>query len=247
MHDPWLEKISDSIDGLLEPAGEQALQDHLAGCAECRTLQAELRDVVAAARSAADTPPSSDLWAGIAAGIRELDPNAMPTAPDRLEMLSPVAPLKPRRSPARARRFSFSAPQLAAAAVVLMTLSGAAVWFGALARPDGSTVATGTIIQSSGSGPRAVRPVGLTAASADYAEDVATLEQALEDNRAQLDPSTIEVIERSLESIDRAIEDARTALAADPGNPYLHRQLDNTMRKKIDVLQRAAGVQRAQS
>jgi hypothetical protein len=72
-------------------------------------------------------------------------------------------------------------------------------------------------------------------------DDVAALEQALEQNSAQLDPVTIDVIQRSLEAINDAIDDARAALEADPGNPYLHRQLDNTMRKKIDVLRRATG------
>jgi hypothetical protein len=50
----------------------------------------------------------------------------------------------------------------------------------------------------------------------EFTDDVVELERALEQNRAQLDPATVEVIERSLESIDRAIEDARAALAAIP-------------------------------
>jgi hypothetical protein len=72
-----------------------------------------------------------------------------------------------------------------------------------------------------------------------YDRDVAELERALEENRGSLDPATVEVIERSIEAIDAAILDARDALASDPGNPHLHRQLDSTMRKKLDVLRRA--------
>ncbi|MGH7447609.1 MAG: zf-HC2 domain-containing protein, partial [Longimicrobiales bacterium] len=35
MHDPWIEKLSDHIDGLLNDADARALAEHLADCAEC--------------------------------------------------------------------------------------------------------------------------------------------------------------------------------------------------------------------
>lgn len=240
MHDPWIEKISDSIDGQLSAAEEQALQEHLAGCAECCDIAAELRNVVAAAQDAPVVEPATDLWPQIAARLGE--PGGQPW----LTELAALSPQSSRRAARAPRRFSFSAPQLAAAAVVLMALSGAAVWMIG-GGPTAPAVSTGTIIQSAGGPPRSVQPVAATAVPAGYYDDVASLERALEENRGQLDPATVDVIERSLESIDRAIEDARSALAADPGNPYLHRQLDNTMRRKIDVLRRATGAQRAQS
>src|SRR5690606_33702619 len=105
---------------------------------------------------------------------------------------------------------------------------------------------SGTVVQAAGDVGRNVRMVDLRP-EPQYTGDIAALEAALEANRDRLDPATIDVIERSLESIDRAIEDARAALDADPGNPYLHRQLDNTMRKKVDVLRLATRVQRAES
>lgn len=244
MHDPWIEQISDSIDGCLSAPEEHALQEHLASCAECRSIAAELRNVVAAAHDAPDLELARDLWPQIALQLGG-DAAGWP-ALAQLGTLSPMAPLQGAGTRRIPRRFSFSAPQLAAAAVVLMALSGAAVWV-VSGPPPAAAVATGTIIQSAGSAPRSVQTVSAAAAPADYENDVAGLERALEENRGQLDPATVEVIERSLESIDRAIEDARSALAADPNNPYLHRQLDNTMRKKIDVLRRATGAQRAQS
>ena len=45
-------------------------------------------------------------------------------------------------------------------------------------------------------------------------------------------------------TIDRAIADARAALAADPANAYLHRHLDRTMKQKLDLLQQAAKIDR---
>lgn len=115
------------------------------------------------------------------------------------------------------------------------------------ARSAVPSVASGTIIQSAGDPVRSTSTVAAVVPPTDYTQDVTTLERALEENRAELDPATVEIVQRSLESIDRAISDARSALAADPGNPYLHRQLDKTMQKKIDVLRRATGTRRAQS
>lgn len=245
MHDPWIEKISDAIDGLLSPDEQRELDEHLAGCAECRGIADELREVVAAAQAAPLIEPARDLWPEIAARIDTGDRTAPPRDAARLAGLSP---LTVHGAPTRgARRFSFSAPQLAAAAVMLMMLSGASVWL-LSGGEAGQAAASGTIIQSSGGLPSSTRMVSAAPQPAPgYDDHIADLEAALEASRSSLDPATVEIVERSLESIDRAIEDARTALEADPGNPHLHRQLDNTMRKKIDVLQRATGVQRAQS
>jgi anti-sigma factor RsiW len=251
MHDPWIERISASIDGLLSEADEQALHAHLDECTECRRIAGELRKVVAVAHEAAEVAPARDLWPGIEATIAgtAVDPAAQQGR--QAGRASAVTPLHghPRRYRMThgPRRLSLSMPQLAAAAVVLMFMTGSAVWL-VSGRPDTASVAAaGTLIQSAGGEPRSTQTVATRSASPDYTGDLAELERALEQNRARLDPATVEVIERSLEAIDRAIEDARSALAADPGNPYLHRQLDNTMRKKIDVLRRATGAQRARS
>jgi anti-sigma factor RsiW len=215
MHDPWIDRLSEFVDGALDAAETTALEQHLAGCAECRDIVAELRAVVAAAQDAGDSEPPRDLWSGIHTAITGS---------------AAVTPL-PQRT---VRRFSFSMPQLAAAALVIMSLSGGAVWLAS--RTSAPDLASGTIVQSSGSARQvATQPL----VEPEYPADIEGLERALEQNRAQLDPATVEVIERSLEAIDRAIDDARAALDNDPGNPYLHRQLDNTMRKKVDILRRA--------
>ena len=247
MHDPWIERISDSIDGTLDASAEQALTAHLQECAECRSVAQELRSVVAAAHEAPLLEPTRDLWPAIASQLGTRRTTGAPLASSYIARMAAVSPLRPGSARSRpARRFSFSAPQLAAAAVLLMALSGTAVWLAGNG-PPAQPVATGTIIQSADDEPGSAQLTALPGPGAEYEADVADLERALEENRARLDPVTVDVIERSLESIDRAIEDARTALAADPGNPYLHRQLDNTMQKKIAVLRRAAGVQRARS
>jgi anti-sigma factor RsiW len=237
MHDPWTDRLSAYIDGELDDADARALETHLRQCDVCTTTLAGLRDVVAAARTLPDHEPPHDLWAGIAAGI------AADTAAREVDVL----PLRPRR--AVAARFSFTAPQLAAAALVLMTLSGAAVWFAVgsdtRAAAANGAVAAGTIFQSAVGAPADVRLAAVPAPVAGAAEDAREIEAALESARGTLDPSTVAVLERSIESIEAAIADARAALEADPGNPYLQRQLDSTLQRRQDVLRRASGVRRA--
>lgn len=223
MNDMWTDRLSEYMDGALSPADTAALERHLTECDDCVTILGELREVVGAAGAAEGILPERDLWSGIAA---------------RIEQGTDVLPLRP-----VARRFSFSLPQLAAAAVVLMAFSGGAVYLLQQDQPAVQT-ASGTIAQNAAGG--AVRLVADEPPAADpqVVADVAALEQALAESRDRLDPATVEVVERSLESIDVALRAATDALEADPGNPYLHRQLDNTMRKKLDLLRRATGTQR---
>jgi hypothetical protein len=235
MTDPWTDRLSEYLDGELSAREARQLEEHLATCDDCRSVAAGLRAVIeAAALLPADVEPARDLWPGIAAATtaREEAPAAV------LEFNRFV------RAPAMRRRFTFSVPQLAAAAVLLVAVSaGTALWLGGGA---GGATATGVIVQSAG-GPvnGEVRLVSSGGTDADVDAEIARLEETLALRRDALDPATVEVLERSLESIDSAMEAARAALADDPGNPLLARQLDNTTQMKLDMLRRVHRVQRA--
>jgi hypothetical protein len=139
----------------------------------------------------------------------------------------------PAASPRIGRRWSFSLPQLAAAAILLMTLSGSAVWLmRSTVLPPGATTAT-----------PAAAPAAINAsnsASQSYTAAVADLERVLAGGRGQLDTTTVRVIEQNLATIDRAIAQAQRALLADPANLYLNTHLAETMRRKLDLLRHAA-------
>lgn len=83
--------------------------------------------------------------------------------------------------------------------------------------------------------------VGWEEAYGEYDQAVADLEAVLEKGREVLDPETIRVLEENLQSIDRAIQDAGDALMNDPASTLLQRFLADNLRKKVDLLRRAAG------
>ena len=212
MNDLWTNRLSEYIDGELDNTERAALEAHLATCGHCYAALADLRQVVARAKSLEDREPAKDLWTGIRAGIAGSEPRRH----------APVA-LK--------RRFSFSAPQLLAASIALALLSGGGMWM-ALKPSSGVTTVAGTRQTN----PRErITPVTWTS-QADQA--VAELEDALTRNESQLDTATVRVVRQSLAVIDRAITDARAALLRDPGSTYLNLHLANTMRRKVELLRR---------
>jgi hypothetical protein len=168
-------------------------------------------------------PPSADLWAGIEA---------------RLDPVTPVmTPLHARPS----RRFSFTVPQLAAAGLALMVMSGGAVW---ILQHGGRATELPRVAATS-----EVDPSALPIAVADphYDEAIADLEEALNAGRTQLDPGTVAILETNLKAIDAAIEQSRRALADDPANVYLHNHLAETRQLKLALLRRGVGLLNSKS
>ncbi len=65
MHEEWTDLMSAAVDGELDPVTTRRLESHLAGCAECAAVMADLRGLIAAASSYQGVAPASDLWPGI--------------------------------------------------------------------------------------------------------------------------------------------------------------------------------------
>ena len=60
------------------------------------------------------------------------------------------------------------------------------------------------------------------------------------ERRAQLEPQTIEVLERSMTLIDQAITESRAALAKDPASQFLAAQLARSYSTKLTLLRSTA-------
>ena len=214
MTDQWTDRLSEYLDGELAAAEHQALAAHLATCDACTATLAELREVIARAAALTPRPPQAELW---------------PAIEPRLDRVTPVVKGPGTRVE---RRFSFTLPQLAAAGLALIVMSGGAVWVlqhggaatdlppvAATSEPDASSV-----------------PVAL--ADPRYDEAIADLQQALAAGRAHLDPGTVRILDANLETIDKAIEQSRRALATDPANVYLHSHLAEARQRKLALLRR---------
>jgi len=211
MTDQWMHRLSEYLDGDLTPVERSELEEHLAACETCPRVLDELRIVMAQAAVLPDREPEADLWPAVRDAIAQ----------------GRVVPIHAARP---ARRFSFSLAQVTAAAAALILVSATAVWLAVGKR----TVADGRSIDSGLVQPVFFDPRG----RADSA--ITELERVLAEEHGRLDSSTVRILAQNLALIDRAIEQARKALESDPGNAYLNDHLARTMRKKIDVLRRAA-------
>jgi hypothetical protein len=211
MTDPWLDRLSEYLDDELTPADRLAIERHLLDCTHCREVLDELRGVTEEARALQDDAPARDLWPGIVKAL-------------------------PGRA-GRSWRLTLSLPQTLAASVLLMLVSGLAVWL-FIERSRTAVVFEDAI---------AARPAVVSASFTDpkYDRAVADLARVLQDGRGRLNPRTVAVLERNLATIDRAIAEARGALERDPGDPFLNSHLAEQRQRKLALLREAKNLVRS--
>jgi anti-sigma factor RsiW len=218
MNDQWMNRLSEYLDGELDSTERAALEAHLATCGQCYAALGELRQVVARAKALHDTPPATDLWPDIRAQL---------TRGSETRRHAPVS-----------RRFSFTVPQLLAASIALVLLSGGSAWLALRQRPTNTPEPVAATL------PPNTRLAGWTG-STDVA--IAELQAALVQNEKRLDSTTVRIVRKNLAIIDRAITEARIALRNDPGNAYLNLHLADTMRRKVELLRRVNDMAAARS
>ncbi len=203
-----------------------ALDRHLSACNECRAVLDQLREVRTRAQRLEDRVPGNELWTGIAARIRA----------DGEQQASREATSTPRER----WRVALSVPQLLAAGVALMIVSGGAVQLMHTNRDANVSLAGQSVVET---------PGVVTAAFdiREYDLIIAELQLVLEERRAALAPATVRTLEHNLAVIDRAIAEATDALAQDPSNEYVAGHLAKTMKQKVRLLQRMVSMPSAAS
>lgn len=243
--------LAEYLEGALDRPSRNAAEAHLGECLRCASLVCDLQNI---RRDAAKLPvlePSRDLWEGIAARIE-----------------TPVIRLEPRVEPVvtspRWVRLGLAAAGLVAVtagATYLLTVQRLGAGSDpviASGNPGGDT-SIGVVPSVVGSGapspdPALGAPVSPAAPSAGavavsrspipatvtYDREIARLRTVLDLRRTDLDPATIAIVENSLSTIDRAISDARTALARDPASAFLNEQLNKALEKKLGLLRTVA-------
>lgn len=236
--------LQDFREGLLSPEVEGEVREHLAGCARCRGELEVLADLLEGmAELPREVQPSRDLWPQIAwriagerngleaAGAGE-EVGRESISGDDAGREAGAARKHPRAPRIGGWRVDLAAWQLMAAGIVVALISGASVW--ALLSDRGGEMGPAAVPPS-----WTAQPAGWQEAYGAYDEAVADLEAVLEQGRHVLDPETVRVLEENLATIDRAIEEAREALALDPGSPVVRRMLAESLRWKVDLLRHA--------
>lgn len=258
----WTDRLSEYLDGDLAASEREGCEAHLAGCAGCAGLLEELKAVAAEARALPPVPPPADLWRGIESRLETPVLQLRPRSAIRerlarrwsfsgLQLMGAAAALvavtigamwmATARGPANRAPAPANGP-------VAVNPEAPAGSTSAPTAPDGDSSA------NVGPSPSAPAPGGTALASntfdhsaptqpADfgvqrYDAAIAELQASLDQRRSKLSPETIRIVEENLEIVDKAIADARAALAKDPASQYLNAHLASTMRRKVDLLRR---------
>jgi hypothetical protein len=210
--------VSERLDGTLSDTQVAQLDAHLAACAECRAVAADLERIRTESASLPTLTPSRDLWAGIEARIEP-----------------PVVSLDQRRRPLA----RWSTRQVAAAAAILVAVTSGGTWFVAARSAGDTPVATTPSAQ-----PSAVRPELVSVAAQPglnaYEHEIGGLQNILASRRNELDSATVAVLERNLKLIDQAIAESKAALAADPASTFLADRVSRAYDTKLELLRAAA-------
>ncbi|MFN2444961.1 MAG: zf-HC2 domain-containing protein [Vicinamibacterales bacterium] len=226
--------MSAYLDDELAPAERAACKAHVKGCETCRGVLLELEAVVHAAHRAPASGPATDLWPGIAVRLER-----EPLRPSLTASLQAGRSVESWAS----RPVTLSVAHLALAASLLVAVSAGVSWLAAH-----RSTATGPAVAQTEPAVRAVsepfEPVSDVQragfADAQFDAAVLDLERILAEHRDTLDPRTVRVLERNLNAIDEAIRQARSALDADPANPFLNSHLVDARQQKLELLRRAA-------
>ena len=228
------ETLNDHVDGVLPAAEAARVAGHLRTCGSCRAEADALRALVGdVGRLPSSIEPGRDLLSGIRSRI-EASAGRIEGArqADVVPAAGPEA-VRPGRRAGRGIAFA-GARSLLVAAAVLLVVSTAAItrWW--------------VLRDGSGPGPVAEAPARAPASFVDFraterrvVDEIDDVERTLRIERENLAPGTIEILERNLEIIDRAIAESRAALETDPANAELGRMVLSAYDQKLELLRRA--------
>jgi anti-sigma factor RsiW len=209
---PPFEQLSEFADGDLTRDASEAVERHLAVCVACRADLARLRAVLdRAAVLPRRIEPPAEAWSALRRRLRE-------------------------QAALGSSRVHWTRQWGLRAAAALLLVAGSSTLTMVALRERTPTHMTA----DSGVSTRPPVPVTVQAVERSYAAAVDELTATLGSQRGALAPETLETLQRTLRIIDEAIAEARTALAADPGNDALLDVLSANYEQKVQLLRRAS-------
>jgi len=224
--------LSDYLENTISLPLRAAVDGHVASCARCAAVLADVRSIVDRAAALPELKPSHDLWSGIEA---------------RLD--APVVPISAAPSARRFRVPTWIGVAAAAAVLIVVTSVVTRQWVssGQTTTPNVAATPAQPIVRPESLGIESTAVVApLTAvsntnrervsAAVTYGREIARLEAFVRQRGDSLDPTTKAIIENSMRIIDSALVEARAALARDPASRFLTDQVDQTLQKKMELL-----------
>jgi hypothetical protein len=221
---------------VLSASRRAAAEAHIAGCAECAALVADLRSIMRDARDLPLLTPSRDLWSGIEARI-EAPVVALPTRPmdaviQGTPAVLPAGALAPAAEIVPWRRFAIAASFLVAAT--------AGVTYTLTSRSSLNAPVRDNAVVGSPAPITLVQPVVHRTATETFDREIETLRKLVDSRRADLDPVTVGIVDKNLKLIDRAIAESKAALANDPASAFLIDRLNHAYDTKLQLMRELA-------
>ncbi len=209
-------EASDYSEGLLAADSRRACDGHLATCAACRVMVADVRAIVAAAQQLDTHVPSPQVWMRIAAAIEAERPSGL-----RAFLGLGAGSVAWR-------------PALAVTSLVILLTGGSWLSWREVVQGGKSAGAP-----AAGTQAQALQSVEteMRLAEDHYARAISSLEQIARSDAGSLDGQTAAVLHENLTVIDRAIGESRAALQNEPANDLAQDSLFGALRSKVALLQ----------
>ena len=228
--------LPDYLEGnALGAAARVVAGAHRRDCADCAALVTDLQIIV---RNAGELPvrtPSRDLWSGIENRIESpvVSLTARITSEHATADLDTATPM-PQATIWSARRVAV------AASLLVAVTAGTTYWAVARTLATPATVATTERATGSTRSTPVIAAANRPTAEQTFDREIAVLHNIVRDRRADLDSTTIVVIEKNLHLIDQAIAECKVALARNPASAFLADRLNHAYDSKLQVLRDVA-------
>ena len=223
-----------SVQGIsIEPGQDARLEAHVAACASCKILLADLEAIQATAATLDRHKPSVDVWSRIALQVAA-EPAFQQAAAARRER-EQAAGRRARALHVAGARDGGGAADRARRGIALGAVAIARDE-SAIERLTNRWPFNGDGNASSGALVESIEQE-LQQAASHYEKAIAGLEQVANASDSPLDPDVMATLKKNLTVIDKAIDESRTALRSAPTNTLAQESLFEAFRRKVALLQ----------
>jgi anti-sigma factor RsiW len=222
-------------DGTLNAAERPGVEQHLAGCAVCREMVDDLREILRATGDLELREPPVRAWSRLERAIKMEREHVAPSSQGR--PLDGARGRQPGASgPAGTGRYRKYAAWLAAAAAILVATT-VGVRYAPARRANAPAAAGGaTAAIAAGEAAQSIE-TELRQAESHYEKAIKGLETIANSGQGELDQRTAATLQKNLAVIDQAISESRAAVRAQPASEPAQQSLIDGFKTKIGLLQ----------